>query len=393
MLNILFRSNILVVIVIILRILLRRFLPQRIWVYLWLVVMLRFLIPCNFRIWVQEIPVYGNGEINYLHSVEGFITQSAKAFIIVWATGAFCCLFYFFKKYYKEIKLLKEAIPYDADRSEAISGLLKSITKRKIKIVVSDRVTAPMTYGILCPVIVLSKECSLQEDRVLKYVMIHEVMHITHLDHLLKMLSVLVVSIFWFDALAWIVFCLLAKDIELACDENVLSFLGENQKKAYALSLLTVKAGSVPFFSLPNRFGKKNLTERVEHIMRFKKLKVSGLIFSVVLIGAVSIGSFVSADSSSDLYKKVNAYQKAVCEKETDFADNSIDTAKSVDAIDGAYLEEPDLDTEKVSEPWYKSYYPDLTDEEIELIESIHAANRKMIMEDEMNRTKMNYEN
>ena len=60
----------------------------------------------------------------------------------------------------------------------------------------------------------------IREDQ--DFVIDHETAHIKRLDHLIKPLSFLLLSVYWFNPLMWIAYMLLSRDIEKACDEKVI---------------------------------------------------------------------------------------------------------------------------------------------------------------------------
>ena len=58
--------------------------------------------------------------------------------------------------------------------------------KRKVEIRESDRIAAPLTYGLIRPVILLPAQHKNMKERSLGFVLEHEFIHIKHLDVLLK---------------------------------------------------------------------------------------------------------------------------------------------------------------------------------------------------------------
>jgi len=70
--------------------------------------------------------------------------------------------------------------------------------------------------------------------------LIHEQTHINRKDYIIKILAFLISSVHWFNPLVWLAFVLMSTDMELSCDEKVLKIMGENIKKPYANSLLSL---------------------------------------------------------------------------------------------------------------------------------------------------------
>lgn len=65
------------------------------------------------------------------------------------------------------------------------------------------------------------------EPRQREHVLCHESAHIQRRDYLIKPLGFLLLAIHWFNPLVWLAFHLMSRDMEMSCDEKVLSQLGE----------------------------------------------------------------------------------------------------------------------------------------------------------------------
>src|SRR5699024_12508038 len=80
-------------------------------------------------------------------------TQRMTLGIGIWVVVTVIFWSMLFVKYYRSYILLAQSLPCE----EKDSVLLKKLTKRNIEICISDRIIAPVTYGILKPRIVLPK--------------------------------------------------------------------------------------------------------------------------------------------------------------------------------------------------------------------------------------------
>lgn len=69
------------------------------------------------------------------------------------------------------------------------------------------------------------------EERIL--VLTHEKTHKRRQDSRVKLLAWLVCAVHWFNPLLWLAFILLARDMEMACDEQVLEQLGTEEKQQH----------------------------------------------------------------------------------------------------------------------------------------------------------------
>lgn len=164
--------------------------------------------------------------------------------------------------------------------------------KRDYRIRFYPGINSPLTYGVLRPVILLPADCDLENEAGLHYVLQHEWTHICHLDTLRKMISYLVVCLHWFNPLVWLMTYFINKDIELACDEGVLKATNEDERKQYALTLITLEAAKDSSF-LVSYFGTNALPGRIRAIMKKSRVRSSGRLAVYCLIAVTGIVGFV----------------------------------------------------------------------------------------------------
>ena len=65
----------------------------------------------------------------------------------------------------------------------------------------------------------------------------HEEYHIKRMDHIVKALYFLALAIHWFNPIVWLSFSLMTKDMEMSCDEMVLSRWGKDIRADYSYML------------------------------------------------------------------------------------------------------------------------------------------------------------
>ena len=130
----------------------------------------------------------------------------------------------------------------------------------------SDRIPGACVMGIFRPVIYLpSNLTEMERECVLR----HERIHIRRRDYLVKLLGLLMVIVHWFNPIAHIAFRLLCKDMEMSCDEAVVSELGEGGKRQYSLALLSAaEKGSGA--RLPLAFGHTHTKTIIKNVKNYK---------------------------------------------------------------------------------------------------------------------------
>lgn len=136
----------------------------------------------------------------------------------------------------------------------------------------SDRIDTPFALGVFKPRIYIPFGLS---DSAKEYVLAHESCHLKRLDHIVKPISFLILAIHWFNPLCWLAFHCMSLDMELSCDEAVLSRCGnEAMKKQYTQTLLSFAAGKKFPAPTPLSFSEGTSAKaRVQNALRWKKPK------------------------------------------------------------------------------------------------------------------------
>lgn len=128
---------------------------------------------------------------------------------------------------------------------------------------------APLTFGVLRPVILLPEELDAQSE-AFRLVLAHELAHVKRRDCVRKLLFTVCLCLYWWNPLVWCMAILAGRDMELACDEAVLRALGPGCRKAYALALLSMAERSPASAPLAAGFSGSSLSRRIRAIARFR---------------------------------------------------------------------------------------------------------------------------
>ena len=225
---------------------------------------------------------------------------------LVWLAGAAVCGTFFLLSYLRCRREFQTALPVEDRRMQA--WLARQRLRRKISLRQSDRVDAPLTYGLLRPIILFPKNwagegggcrCAASGPAAvpgsLTAVLEHELAHIRHLDALWKLILVLAACVHWFNPLVWCMFVLANWDIELRCDETVVRRLGLDSRSAYALTLISMEEKKSGLSPLTSPFSKNAIEERIVAIMKIKKRSLAATLAAVVLVCCIGAGFATSA--------------------------------------------------------------------------------------------------
>lgn len=310
-------------------------LPKKTFLVLWELVMLRLLIPFSipsmFSIYTlvthgissTTLPKVGT---NYnIPTMQGLfvttqgaeqppadISSSVSMWFIVWCAGVILIAMFFVISYLRCLIEFRTALPVHNHYVE--KWLAERPLKRPILVRQSDRISAPLTYGILRPVILMPKKIDWKNEKQLQYVLSHEYVHIHRYDTVTKLIATLALCIHWFNPFVWVMYILFNRDIELACDESVIRQFGEKSKSAYSLMLINMEATKSGLLPFCNNFSKNAIEERITAIMKTKKITVFSLVLASIIVVGVSTAFTTSAQanninptSEGQEYKTANA--------------------------------------------------------------------------------------
>ena len=200
----------------------------------------------------------------------------------VWLTGAALLAVYFAVCYVRARRRFCRSTPDDSPAVErwlAEAGLRRPLAVRQ-----SPLAASPLTYGIFRPVILLPAGMGRGDESALRYVLTHELVHIRRFDAAAKLFFAAAVCVHWFNPLAWVLYVLANRDMELSCDARVVDLLGAGERAAYALTLLDMEETRSRGLSLYSHFSKLAIEERIEAIMKYKKASVLALALAAALV-------------------------------------------------------------------------------------------------------------
>lgn len=288
--------------------------PKKLFAAIWWIAAFRLTIPFALPFPVNIYAITGRFiPVNTVHiqpvstvEVRELGTEvSSRAFMehgfscgLVWRVGMVVCICYFVAVYIKGWRKFTKFEPADNDYTRR--WLLRHKLLRNITIGCSEYISSPMTYGIFRPVILLPANTDWSDESTLEYVLEHEFIHIRHFDTMTKIIFTAILCIHWFNPFVWLMHILLNRDLELICDESVVSSFGEDGKSSYALCLIGMEENKDTCFTLFNNFKKNFMEERIGAIMKFRNKSISVLMMSAVLtLGVVILfGTSIRADNT-----------------------------------------------------------------------------------------------
>lgn len=143
-------------------------------------------------------------------------------------------------------------------------------------------------FGLFRPAIYLTPE-AVEDPACLPYVLAHERTHFRHRDNWWSLLRCLALILHWYNPLAWLAAALSRQDGESACDAATIRALGEEHRLEYGKTLIHLAAQKqspveLLYCATTIHTGKRTLKKRIQLLAQKPKTLASGLIAVVALV-------------------------------------------------------------------------------------------------------------
>jgi beta-lactamase regulating signal transducer with metallopeptidase domain len=195
------------------------------------------------------------------------VGNTIEIYAIIWLFGITVLLCYGFITYFR----LKQRL--------SIAILVRD------NIYETDLIKTAFVIGFIKPKIIIPINMSENE---FDYIIKHEETHIKRFDYIIKPVAFLALIIHWFNPIIWVSYYLMAKDMEMSCDESVVKNNKEDIRVNYSSSLLALSANQGGLLS-PLAFGEGNVKSRIKNVLNYKKPSFWIMILAVIIIVFVLI--------------------------------------------------------------------------------------------------------
>ena len=222
---------------------------------------------------------------------------------IVWLAGSIVCGAAFVCLYAVNYRRFRSAVPVTSGAARL--WLAAHPLRRTLAIGALDGIDSPLTYGVLCPAILVPEDFDFTNDAS-RYALEHEYVHARRFDAAFKLALAAALTVHWFNPAVWLMYVLANRDIELSCDEAVLRRFGEGERGSYARALLAMEEKRSALPPVYAGFGANTTKERILAIMKFKKASVLSLALAAVLVLALAACAAAGTDAQNTAEKITN---------------------------------------------------------------------------------------
>ena len=196
-------------------------------------------------------------------------------------------------------------------RLRAESKQLRPAAKGCPEIRLTGNAGSPCLFGLFPPVVYATPDCA-QDPVLLRHCIAHETAHYRHGDHIWAVLRGLCLALHWFDPFVWWAAILSRTDAELACDEAAIHLLGEDARADYGRSLIrmTCRTHVTPLSAATTMSGRgRQLKARIRSITKKPRTAIPVLI-AVLLLAALAAGCTMTGAKPQEQAAEPSAVQQ-----------------------------------------------------------------------------------
>lgn len=245
---------------------------------------------------VTKVVTEGTAAVSDLAAVLPVVDLNRKSVLTaVWLTVGLAQAAWFLWSHLRSRRLYADSLP--CGDTFVRDWLAARRLRRNIQVRTSDRIAAPLTYGVARPVVLLPSGMEWTDKAALSCILEHEYQHIRRFDTPRKALLAAALCLHWFNPLVWVLYVLSNRDMELACDEAVTA-QGVDRAE-YAQTLLSMEEQRGRWGLSGSHFSQNALEERIRCIMQYKKTSIAALV-AVVAVMSITVAAFASAAPNSE---------------------------------------------------------------------------------------------
>jgi len=180
----------------------------------------------------------------------------------IWMSGVALCLLPLVMMLWRLRRIRRTGLPF----APLLSLTLERSVARRVEFLQHEDVAAPMTFGLLRPVVVVPADAQEWSRADLQRALIHELEHVRRRDWAIHVLGRLVCAVYWFHPLVWFAGRQLSLEAERAADDAVLAS-SESTDYAEQLVVLAQRLSANSMQPLLGMANRSDLSARVNALL------------------------------------------------------------------------------------------------------------------------------
>lgn len=181
--------------------------------------------------------------------------------------------------------------PHDPRWTDALAQAATQ-PRRPVRLLVSQDVPGPLSWGI-APAWLLIGTATAKCPEQAEAVVAHELAHVRRLDWPVLMAARIATALYWFNPLVWLLARALARETELAADDDAMRHV---TRADYAQTLLNAASPTVPLVACGMTVSRSMLAGRIRRVLETRQHRpASRLLGGMLLIGAPAAAAPLAA--------------------------------------------------------------------------------------------------
>ncbi|MHC1749401.1 MAG: M56 family metallopeptidase [Cellulosilyticaceae bacterium] len=291
------------------------------WKYFaWLGIALRLAIPIPFSlpnapIKIETIEVLQEPVIWHQASVTQAVAQSKvlqndniqiatpsnvsmlQIAYVIWIVGMILILAVMLMRYFNFTKGLKRwTLKADSHQQESFLKIKEALNvKHNITLHRCMSIKGPLMVGIIKPKVLIP--CKSYGDTELYLILKHELVHYQRHDVIVKAFVFLIQSVYWFNPFIHIMAKQIHQEMEMCCDDRVVSGHDASLKQRYAETILECirqQNSRGNLFTTNYSGGMKVVKKRFKNILSSNNKKKGAVAFTLFMTGCLGMSSLVA---------------------------------------------------------------------------------------------------
>ncbi|KAB2373437.1 M56 family metallopeptidase [Bacillus thuringiensis] len=170
--------------------------------------------------------------------------------------------------------------------------------KKAVSLRLAGKIASPTVFSFFRPKVLLSKKhMKVLNEQQLQYVFYHELAHIKRNDVAVNWIMYSLILLNWFNPILRYAYFCMREDQELACDAYALTFIDKEEQIAYGHTIITLLehySYQVPSLANLSR-NKRTLKRRIVMIKKFQKKSYRLSLLGIIAIAAIAGGFLLNA--------------------------------------------------------------------------------------------------
>ncbi|PEY28293.1 transcriptional regulator [Bacillus cereus] len=174
--------------------------------------------------------------------------------------------------------------------------------QQDIPLLLAGKISSPTVFGFFRPKVLLSSvHMKVLDDQQLRYIFHHELAHIKRRDVGVNWLMHGLLILNWFNPILWYAYSCMREDQEMACDAFALTYIDSEEQLAYGHTIISLLEHYSGYYQVPSLANlsrnKRTLKRRILMIKKFQKRSYRWSAVGMMAIITVATLSLVNANA------------------------------------------------------------------------------------------------